>query len=420
MKVLNIRLLASLAIAAVVIGAGSYFGHAFQMRRHAGAYLREARRAQDENRPREAVRHFRRYVKLAPHDTEGLALYGLQLAELEQLQPAYLILDQALRRQPERDDWRRQLVETALDLERYGEARANLEEHLLKDHPQDSELLAQLGRCHVALGEDQAAARAFEAAIAAAPDDLDAYVLLAGLYKTRFKDQAESDRCMDRMVAANADDHQAYLIRGAWKLGGFDRNGLAPGNATATESDARTSPLAAADEDARRALELAPEDPETLLFAARVAAMSGRHAEARSLAERALKAQPHSPAPYTLLAEIATTAGDRAAAIEWLRRGVEAVPLDLELRWNFARLLVEAESGPAALAEIETLRKQGYPKPQLSYLEARVAMTAGKWQQAARTLEESRPGLTNWPESRSRSTIASANATSASAIPTGS
>lgn len=400
MNHLNVRLLGGLLTATLVLGLGSYALHAYQMDRHAGAYLREARRAQEEGRPFDAVRHFRRYVKLAPQDAEGLALFGIQLADLNELEPAYLMLDQALRREPQRDQWRRHLVETAIELQRYSDARANLEDHLLKEHPDDAELLNQLGRCQVALGQDDEAARTFESAVEADPQLLESYILLAGFHRSRLKDSASADRWIDRMVEANPDDSRAHLSRGQWRIGDGNWSSVTNPNATA-ESDDRSSRdhlFQAAQTDARRALELAPDDLEALLFAARIAAIGGQYDEAHALAVRALEAQAEAAGPYLLLAEVETARGMPDAAIEWLRRGIASIPGAMELHWDLARLLVEAGQSDEAAQEIERLKGVGYPPARLRYLEGRIAIADEDWRSAIRTLEAARPDLAPWPE----------------------
>src|SRR5690606_84390 len=130
------------------------------------------------------------------------------------------------------------------------------EEHLLKRSPKDASLLTQLGRCHVATGDNGEAAKAFEAAVAAAPQELESYILLAGLHKSRLKDTAEADRWMDRMVVANPDDAEAYLARGQWRLDHQQPSALSSDPATdAATSDPTTDStegdkLAAAQDDA--------------------------------------------------------------------------------------------------------------------------------------------------------------------------
>ncbi len=400
MRFVNVRLLGTLAVGFLVLCGGSYFLHAYQVQRHAGVYLREARRAQEENRPTEAVRHLRRYVKLAPDDTEALALYGVQLAELDQHEPAFLVLEQALRREPDRDEWRRQLVGTAIDLERYSDARANLEEHLLKRSPDDAALLMQLGRCHVALNENEGARKAFEAAIAAEPQQLEAYVLLAGLYRNRFKDEAAATRWIDQMVVGNSSNAEAYLVRGEWKLseGQWHRSPLSEELPDAAMPTLESASTAAVKEDAEHALELAPGDTRTLLFAARVFATTGEHDKAHALAKRVQQAEPNQAAAYMLLAEIETAAGRQVDAVESLRKGVDAVPHDLDLRWNFARLLIESDRHADAREELAQLRDDGYPSGRVSYLDARIEIANENWLEGIRTLDAARPGLEAWPD----------------------
>jgi len=399
-RLINVRLLGSLAVGFLVLSGGSYFLHAYQVQRHAGAYLREARRAQDESRPIEAVRHLRRYVKLAPHDTEALALYGIQLAELGQHEPALLMLEQALRREPDRDDWRRQLVETAIDLERFSDARLNLQEHLLNKNPHDADLLLQLGRCHVAMNENDLARKAFEAAIAAEPEQLEAYVLLAGLCRTRFKDDTEANQWIDQMVVANESNPEAYLIRGEWRLSeGRQERSLSSDELLDAETPAlKDASRSAVKEDAERALKLAPHETKVQLFAARVSAMAGEREEALSLAKRVQQAEPNQAAAYMLLAEIEIAAGRQTDAVEWLRKGAAAVPQDPDLRWNLARLLIESGSHSDARDELARLEQEGHPSARLSYLKARIEIAEEHWLKGIQTLDAARPGLEPWPE----------------------
>ena len=71
MRKLNVRWLAGLILGAITLSGLAFLLHEFQMSRNASVFKREALRAQSEDRPRDAVTHLRRYVKLAPNDTEG-------------------------------------------------------------------------------------------------------------------------------------------------------------------------------------------------------------------------------------------------------------------------------------------------------------------------------------------------------------
>src|SRR5262249_49163702 len=154
--------------------------------RNAPSFLREAKRSQAENHPENAVEYFRRYVKLAPRDTEALILYGFQLADLNRLQGAYLTLDKAIRLLPDRTDVRRRLTELAIHLQRYSDAMNNLNKYLLKEWPDDkpptekaklskenAELLEQRSLCHYAEGDFKKADQDLTWAIKNAPDRLE-------------------------------------------------------------------------------------------------------------------------------------------------------------------------------------------------------------------------------------------------------
>lgn len=411
MKTLNVRLIGGLAATLVAIGLAGYFLHDFQTGRNADAYLREGRRAQKENRPQEALRHFNRYVKLAPQDTEGLALYGLQLADVGQFQQAYLVLGQALRREPERDDLRRRLVEVAISLGRYGDALVNLEgwkdleeppsekkpsHYVMKKSPGDGKLLVQAGICRAALDQIPLALKRLESASAVSPEQLESYVLLAGLLARDGKTK-DAERWLAQMVEKNAKDHRAYIVRGRWHLDPKARAG-GPQSTDGPEPDSAESAAAKAWEDAGRALELAPKEPEALLFAAKAAVETGRRDEARAIALRALDVAPANPQVYSLLADVASAGGDPDAAVDWLERGAAAVPDDTDLRWNWAHLLIEQGEVRKAIPQLKKLRDDGHAAAAVAYLEARAKIAEGRWLDGARQLEKVRPELAEWPD----------------------
>ena len=61
---------------------------------------------------------------------------------------AYSMLERTLREDPERTKARRRLVDLAIRLGRYQDARQHLKESLLRDYPKDPELWDLLGQCY--------------------------------------------------------------------------------------------------------------------------------------------------------------------------------------------------------------------------------------------------------------------------------
>ena len=157
---LNVRLVLILLVSIILLGAGVHTLHGFQVERSAVLLQERAKRAEKVGNLDEAEQYWKRYLGYEPADTEALIQYGLILDEKaescgEQLQ-AMFALERVLRREPDRTKIRRQVAELATDLERYTDAEDHLwgnQQHgLLREAPEDGELLLLLGRCREAAG----------------------------------------------------------------------------------------------------------------------------------------------------------------------------------------------------------------------------------------------------------------------------
>ena len=398
-----LRWLGALLIA-VIVGSGLvHLLHEYQMKRIATVFLREARRAQSEDRPEDAIRNLRNYVTLRPNDIEGLDLFGQQLVKMDDIGPAYFTLEKVLLFEPQRTDTRRELVTLAMKIGRFHEAVENIEE-LLKTSPQDGELWELKGKCQIAQEGYEEAKVSLTSAIGMSPDRLDGYGLLASLLYGKLKSPAEASACIDRMVSNNQQNYRAYLGRGEWKLqllGLAKPSAGAGGEGGSRESMTRSQQLQAIASDAGRAMELAPESAETLFFGTRVALARQAYEDARKYARRGLEVHPNEPRFYLALAEVETATSNSTAALENLQRGVQAATQNRELQWQLANRLIDAgnEANEAEAGTlIEKLRSVGYPSEQIGYLEARMLMRHSQWLEAIRRLEAIRPKLLARPD----------------------
>src|SRR5437867_3375940 len=130
-KRLNVRLVASLAVATLFFGLGVHYLHAYQVRRNASALLAQAVAVEDQGQPEQAVEDLALYLGLVPGDTDALAKYGLLLEKVATNHRARLralsVLQQVLLREPDRAVVRRRFVDVAMKLERFADARDHLE-----------------------------------------------------------------------------------------------------------------------------------------------------------------------------------------------------------------------------------------------------------------------------------------------------
>src|SRR5207245_7258868 len=79
---LNWRLLGCVGGALACLGVCVHLLHGFQVRRTAGVFLEQAREAEEQDRPVDAVRLLAHYVSAVPGDPEGWARYGLAVRRL--------------------------------------------------------------------------------------------------------------------------------------------------------------------------------------------------------------------------------------------------------------------------------------------------------------------------------------------------
>src|SRR5205814_2310646 len=73
-------------------------------------------------------------------------------------------------------------------------------------------------QCQIGKGEYSEANELLQRAISSDPARLNAYSRLAVLMHRQLKNTAGALSLLDRMVAANGDNHRAYLVRGSFLL----------------------------------------------------------------------------------------------------------------------------------------------------------------------------------------------------------
>lgn len=403
MRVINLRLLLIAVVVLLVIGGGVHLLHSFQVQRNADFFLDQAEKAAKAGKPGEQAQNLQWYLKLVPDDVEATSQLGLVLADLVPRadRPAYDTLEKALRLDPANTVARRRQVDVAIRLGRYSDARDHLlDERLLKQTLSESELLLQMGRCQEALGKYASADNAkltpdisgevargipaavwYEAAIATAPDQLRAYVDLAGLLRNRLNQKETADEWMKKLVEANPKSAEAHVYYGQYLLG-----------------QAKDTPQAEA--EARRALELEPDHVNGLLLAAQCAIEEQRYDEARTHAARALELEldPRRQASlYATLADIEFRSGQSAAAIAWLEKGLEANPGNPDLLWQLTRLLIEDGQLEKAESRLAELEKTSRTPALVEFLRARKTLAQEQWLAASRQFEQARANLTPWP-----------------------
>jgi tetratricopeptide (TPR) repeat protein len=369
-RTLNVRLLFWTLGTIVVVATAVHVVHTLQVRRNASAYLRQADLAfQEGNLPRAAT-FLSQYLSFEPGDTEALTKYGLTLDQAAKKPAtrarAVQVLEQVLRRDPDRHDIRERLARILIDLGRYREAAVNLEA-LPPRWPNKGETAHLLGWCHESNGDYDKAAAAYRTAIKEAPAQIDSYVFLAELLHQHLDQWDEAVTVLDEMVAANVQNSRAYQARASYHK--------------------QTGRLKEAQADISKALTLTPRRASLLLAAADLAQATGDVDQGRTFLVQGLKAEPANLVFYISLAHLEERAGRRDRAVAALRDGLHQQPQAAELRLRLADLLLDAGQTAEAEQHVLHLRQDESSPAFADYLEARIHIRRQSWLQATRLLE---------------------------------
>ena len=428
-RIVNVPLLGILSLGAVVCAGAVYGLHEFQVRRNSHVLLQQAKLAKEKGDWNAAIGHLERYLRLTPgRDADPVADLGLMQADLGlkpggagRLRQAYSNLESALRLDPARRDVRKQLVKTALGMGQIQDARHHLNV-LLKDAPEDHELISQMSAIQEVSREYDAAVQSLEQAILLAPSEISYPSNLARLLRLRLKEPERAFAVLDSMVDRNPTNAKSYLARGEQRLQHraivAQESALKPENPpSTTEVEASAAALTEANllsgaiADSQRASELDPSDESVVVFDVYCLLANNQPAEAAKKAELALQNHTKNPILYLILVEIEARAGHASEAIAWCRRGLEKLPSNSDLLWQLCSLNIDIgnikeddikedeSSNTTEFKELKkNLKKYRYPSSRLAFLDARALHRLGLWQRASQKLEEVRGSLIEYPD----------------------
>jgi tetratricopeptide (TPR) repeat protein len=391
MRKVNKRLFVYLLLGSAALAGGLFLIHYFQSGRVKAALLYQVRRAEEENRPDKVVEYLGRYLEFDPDDLEERVHLAKTLAGDSPVpiskarERAIYNLETVLSRDPDRVELRCLLARLAIELRRWELAREQLVILEKTDVPNGEREILK-ARYEEGQEHFDDADKLYAQYLAVAPHVIDAYARRAYLLRGRLKNPTAADQVMDQMIAANEQDPQAYLRR--W------RYHIEFGTVTKETLD----PFG---KDVTRALELAPNDVETLLAAAEMEWKAERFDASRGYLQKGLESNPTDYRLYLSLAEVETETRLFASAEEALRKGIEATPLKAArfvLLWKLANLLIEeAEELPSKATDAEKVVKQieqaSPPPGSVDYLRGLLLMAQGDWKGAAQRLERARPLL---------------------------
>ncbi|MCC7085849.1 MAG: tetratricopeptide repeat protein, partial [Pirellulales bacterium] len=404
MKRLNVKLLIIVAAAVVLFCIGIVSVHAFQTSRNVGYLLELAKESEQAGDLRQAVNFYLRFLQHRPDDTEQLANFALLYlkfaespnAAANDLNKAYGAMYDAAQKLLSDDPAKRltevrgKLVDFQIRHGLYQQADPFLQQMKADNTAagkNDPTVDLQLAKCCLrTLRIDEAAklleplvgydraTKKFDAEKALAPQEIEAYAILAYLYRERFNDaqvpnrRELADAVIEQMVKANPDNPKAIL---------------AQAQDTQPRSPEKAKPLI------ERALAVAPDNPDVILFAAQVAITEKDLSKAEQLLKDGVKNNPKDNRIYSLLVQITMRENRLEDAETLIREGLNKFPNDPDLLQARFGLEILRKDFVAAQNTLEVLDRA--PPVLRELLECRLLLMRGEYSAARIRLEALRP-----------------------------
>ena len=333
-----------------------------------------------------------------------LQLTGLMVRAGEAPQSVWL-LEEGVRRFPERDDLRLALAQAALLVNDASRAQA-----VLASVPESSEYhehaLLTRGQAELQLGDLEAALATFEEAERRHPERARARVVrIATLLKERRSEEARA-LLQETKRSGQLSEGWEAIRRLEIALYGIDASegrteaaiaGLRelieadPGEAHAWRTLVPTLWRVGRAREAEELLAAALESNPGLLdlypMLALVQAALGRADEAEERL-RVFADRSQSPSAYVALAQFYTAREDPEGVLAAYREALDVFPEEATLRRFYAEALVSAGQLEAARRELARFREAAPTDPQAEYLSARIELAEGDPAAAARRLEK--------------------------------
>lgn len=422
---LNFKLAVPLLVLLVLLGVGTHFLHAYQVKRNARHLRHLADEALADGRLQKARGHLAHYLELAPDDASAMADLALLLDRLATTprgrETAFVALERVLRHDPGRADVRRRAAEIAIvDLGRYKAGREYVEQ-LLADNPYDPELYDLLGRCwevavdaqeeagfpksfpqlvpiqKVLPGAAGMAEVAYRKAIALDHRRVATYERLARLFQRQPDGAKQAAKLMDEMVKKNPESMEAILAEGRYRW----RAGQLQQARSRVESALKDLPNA--------------DKAEALAFAGQLALEDRQLDQAQQHFQKGRQKFADDPRFLLGLAnvELRRTSPDRARANQYVQDAVELAKKVSDpaqqagVLWTAANLFLDAEDAEQAGAIIERLHQQREPGEGMpagvAYLRARLELLKGHPGEAVQILQNRKQDLARVPGLAERS-----------------
>ena len=403
MKRLNVKFLLLLAIGLIAFCGTVYGLRSFQVSRNADSLTERAAASREEGDYKESIRLLQRYLRHRSDDLETwsqLATDCLSLVtttedfDRRDLQTAYSVVEDVLRRDPENYALRRKAIDFFMLIQRHSDVIAHIKLlHLDPELEDDPEISVKLARCYALRGDQDKAVKElepllgfdsdtgkFELSLATAPNFVDAYLLMAAIYyQTGSTDLL--DDIFDQAVEGNPESSKALLERARHR------------RRARNDGDDGANALELAKQDVAEAFRLAPDDEQVILMAAEMAIVTGDLLKANEYLTLGLEKHPKSTAMFISRSDLARQEEGIPEALDWINQGLNVKRDDALLVLKRAELELASNDLDSARKSIQLLKLNKTRRDWVEYLEVRMLMLERNWLLASKKLEEIRARL---------------------------
>ena len=332
--------------------------------------------------------YLQRYLAGRPGDLDQRERFAKLMVKMAKYPKHYeecmIVLEDLLRRDPDRDELRRFVVDFAIAKAGLpNEAKVHLD-ILMAKYPNDGSLEEQYAAIKFFERNYEAAAALYAAAYDHKPDLINAYIGRAFLLRQHLADPGSADAAMAQMARANDANFKAHLVYADYARKYYpDKPDLA-------------------NVELVKARKLAPDELDVIIFGSElsraeaqrlrrssntVALADAKLAEARAELDRGRKLHPKSVAIHRSRAALEIGESDQPAAIRVLNEGLAELPENVELLLALVDSRIETGDRSGAEANLATLQKLDHPTNRAAYERGRLLMLDGAWLEAARILD---------------------------------
>jgi tetratricopeptide (TPR) repeat protein len=280
-------------------------------------------------KPEDAIAQFEAALAIDPNDADACRNLGLSLRSLGRLKEAAAMFEKAILVRPNFAKAARNLGVTLMEMGETARAEVPLR-RAVQLAPTVAANRAALGAALRTLGKKDEAIGEYRVAVDQAPDNADFWLAFGNLL-----------RAAERHLEAATAYSRALALRANWTA--------ALSNLASTRLSLGAT--AEAEELARRAIELEPENPDLMVNLGAILQSQKRYGEAIDLYRQALAREDRLPKAHMSLAMALQANGDGAAAIAAAGRASELQPDSAESQALIAQVLAaEGHFGEAEQA----------------------------------------------------------------------